>query len=246
MAGTAEVNPIGTWWYSPTSYFQKTADGKYVDINTESVGVGLGKHLGFNASVPVIPFPTQNYYQQQQYWFKWQINSDQNTYKFLSLPAFGMETRFVDENGDDKEGLFLLSHKRFKPFELYAQFGAYSHNPIQNAAGTPRTLNGAIMNYALSFEDVLSDAHGAGFVIEAFGQNQSNFSFYGKTNAPSWEYFSIAPELEFDWPDEPSFALAWEAGVFIPVVAHNYVYGYTPMITLTYYFNWNDRSRMAN
>jgi hypothetical protein len=245
VAGTAEVNPVGTWWYSAASYFQKLADAKYVDINTEGVGVGLGKNLGFNASVPVIPFPTDNYYQQQQYWFKWQINRDEETHHLLALPAFGMETRFVDQSGDDKEGVFFMAHKRFKPFELYAQLGAYSDNPIGNGPGAPETLNGMPFNYAISFEDVLSDAHSAGYVIEAFGQNQSNVSFYGKTNAPSWGYFSIAPEIEFNWPNKKSFALAWDFGCFIPVYAYNYVYGFTPMINLVYYFNWKDKSRMS-
>ena len=246
VAGTAEVNPIGTWWYSAASYLQKTQDAKFVDVNTEGVGIGLGKHLGFNVAMPVVPFTTQNYYQQQQYWFKWQISSDDHTRQFLSLPAFGMETRFVDQSGDDREGVFFLAHKRFKPFELYAQFGSYSHDAIDNGAGEAPTVNGVSFNYALSFEQVLSDAHSAGYVIEAFGQNQSNFSFYGKTNVPPWGWFSVSPEFEFNWPNTPSFALAWEIGCFLPVYAYNDIYGVTPMANLVYYFNWHDKSRMSN
>ncbi len=246
VAGTAEVNPIGTWFYSAASYLQKTSDGRFVDINTEGVGVGLGKDMGFNASVPVVPFPTQNYYQQQQYWFKWQVSRDEYTSRFLSPPALGIESRFVDQSGNDREGVFFLAHKRFRPFELYAQFGSYSHDPVSNGPGQPLSINGVSFNYALSFEQVLSDAHSFGYVFEAFGQNQSNFSFSGKTNVPSWGWFSIAPEIEFNWPNTRSFALAWDFGAFLPVYAHNYIYGVTPMANLVYYFNWRDKSRMSN
>jgi hypothetical protein len=238
LAGDAEVVPMGTWWLRPLTYFQNLGDGKYEAINTENVGVGLGNRLAFNASVPLVPYQTQNYFQEQQYWFKWEFMHDRDTYH-IAGQSYGVEARFVDQTDADKEGVFFLSHDRFKSLQFYAQLGAFSPNPVTNA-GQPQSINGVIFNYDLSLEHILNDSMNAGYILEAFGQNQSNYSFYGTTNAPGWGYLSIAPEFEFDWPNKKSFAIAWQAGVFLPVYAHNYVYGLMPVLSMIYHFNWGD------
>ena len=230
---------MGTWWLRPLTFLQKTGDGRYTAINTENVGIGMGEHLAFNASVPLAPYQTENYFQQQQYWFKWEFAHDWNTYS-LAGQSYGLEARFVDQTNENKEGLFFLAHNRFKRLQYYAQLGAFSPNPVENGAVLPQTVNGAIFNYDFSLEHTLTDSANAGYILEAFGQNQSNFSFYGKTNAPSWDYLLIAPEFEFDWPNTRSFALAWQAGVFIPVYVHNYVYGLMPVLSMISHFNWGD------
>ena len=158
----------------------------------------------------------------------------------------------IDQTGDGtfNEGLYLIMRKHFKPFMLYLQLGDIIENPTQVGAGftfnnglvsTPQAqsvVNGNLLYYAGAIEHVLNDTWGAGYLLEFFGESQSGQNlFFGAANSPAWSYFWLAPEIEVSWPNKGTVTVTWGAGVALPVYQSNYPQTYTPMGTITVYYN---------
>ncbi|EAY58041.1 MAG: hypothetical protein C75L2_00140030 [Leptospirillum sp. Group II 'C75'] len=158
----------------------------------------------------------------------------------------------VDQTGDGTfdEGVYLILRKHFKPFMFYLQVGDIIENPTQVGSGftfnngltvtqAPQSVvNGNLLYYAGAFEHVVNDTWGAGYLLEFFGESQSGQSLlFGAANAPAWSYFWLAPEVEVTWPYEGTVTVTWGAGVALPVYQSNYPQTYTPMGTVTIYYN---------
>ena len=253
LAYIAEQPPAGTWGYTPDLFAQELPDKRYFMENTQNFMFGLGNHLGFYASRPIVPFDSEAYFEATQFNFGWQMTKDENTSAFLSKPALGTEVSFVNSQEQNLEGLFFMAHKRDKPFEFYAQVGSYVQNSYAStlcgSSGTcdvARQIPGQLFIASLAFEQILDQRTAFGYIVEAFGEDQSLYSRFGKTNVAPWSYASVAPELELTWPNEPDHALTWRAGVMIPAYRNNYFPGYTPIAALTYFFNYRGRSLMSN
>ena len=249
----AEQPPAGTWGYTPYLFAQELPDKRYFMENTQNFGFGLGHRLGFYASRPIVPFEREAYFEATQFNFGWQITRDEDTSDLRAKPAIATELSFVSSQNENLEGLFIMAHKRFKPFEVYAQAASYFQNPYTSSlcgAGgvcdSAQERPGQQFIYSLAFEQILDEKHVFGYVVEAFGQNQADFSPFGAATAAPWNYLSIVPELEATWPDTPDQALTWRAGVMLPAYEHNYFSGATPIVALTYYFNYRGRSLMSN
>ncbi len=250
----AEQPPAGTWGYTPYLFAQELPDNRYFMENTQNFMFGLGNHLGFYASRPIVPFDREAYFEATQFNFGWQITKDENTSAFLAKPALATEVSFVNSQKQNLEGLFLMAHKRDKPFEFYAQAASYVQNSYMSSlcgssgssCGDTRQVPGQQFIASLAFEQILNQRHALGYIVEVFGEDQTFYSPFGKTNVTPWYYASAVPELELTWPNTPNHALTWRAGVMIPVCQHDYFPGYTPIAALTYFFNYRGRSLMSN
>ncbi len=158
----------------------------------------------------------------------------------------------VDQTGDGtfNEGLYVILRKHFKPFMLYLQAGDIIENPTQVEAGftfnnglvtTSRAqsvVNGNLLWFAGAFEHVLNDEWGAGYVLEFFGESQTGQNLlFGPANAPAWSFLWVDPGVEVTWPNSGRVEVTWGAGVAFPVYQSNYPITYTPMGTITMYYN---------
>lgn len=158
----------------------------------------------------------------------------------------------VDQTGDGQfnEGLFLIMRKHFKPFMLYLEIGDIVENPTQVEAGftlndgiTTTTQNQPVVNgnllwFSGAFEHVINDEWGAGYVLEFFGESQVGQNlFFGAANTPPWSFLWVDPGLELTWPNLTKFSVTWGVGMAFPVYQSNYPTTYTPMGTITVYYN---------
>lgn len=158
----------------------------------------------------------------------------------------------VDQTGDGtfNEALFLIVRKHVKPFMFYLQVGDIVENPTQVGSGftfnnaltttqaSQSVVNGNLFYYAGAFEHIVNDTWGAGYLLEFFGESQVGQNlFFGAANAPAWSYLWVAPEVEVTWPYEGTVTVTWGAGVALPVYQSNYPETYTPMGTITVYYN---------
>jgi hypothetical protein len=73
--------------------------------------------------------------------------------------------------------------------------------------------------------------------LEFFGESQSGQSLFGAANAPAWSFFWIDPAIEFSWPNEGAVTVTWGAGIALPVYQSNYPQTFTPLGTVTIYYN---------
>lgn len=154
-------------------------------------------------------------------------------------------------NGTYNQGISLLLRKRFKPFELYFQvtdliedptrvYGGYTFNngiTIVPPGQSLRMVDGNLLSYSGAFEHVLTD-WGLGYLLEFFGAWQSDQNiFFGRANAPGWSFLWIDPAIEFNWPNSRTFVATWGFGVALPVEQWGYPRIFTPMATVTFYWN---------
>ena len=200
-------------------------------------------------------------------WVKRQLTSDADVYHFWARPAVTIEGQVtlptghflnlnpqlygVDQTGDGtyNEGLYVILRKHFKPFMFYLQVGDIIENPTDVGPGftfnnglavtgaSQSVLNGNLLYYAGALEHVLNDKWGAGYVLEFFGESQSGQSLFGAANAPAWSFFWIDPAIEFSWPNEGAVTVTWGAGIALPVYQSNYPQTFTPLGTVTIYYN---------
>ncbi len=152
--------------------------------------------------------------------------------------------------GTFDEAFYLILRKHFRPFMFYLQLGDIIENPTSVGPGytmnnqtavttqAQKIVNGNIFYYAGALEHVLSDTWGAGYLIEFFGESQVGQSLlFGAANTPAWSFFWAAPELEISYPYEGSVTVTWGVGMAFPVYSSNYPQTYTPMGTITVYYN---------
>ncbi len=201
-------------------------------------------------------------------WFKRQFSSDGNAYSFWARPAMTLEAQFTlptgrylnldpnqyttDQTGDGSfdEGIYLILRKHFKPFMLYFQAGDILLNPttvgpgytMNNQMSTTtqpqKIVNGNLLYYAGSFEHVLNDTWGAGYLLEFFGESQDGQSLlFGTANTPAWSFIWVDPAIEITWPYEGPINITWGAGMAFPLYQSNYPRTYTPMGTISVYYN---------
>ncbi len=157
-----------------------------------------------------------------------------------------------DQTGDGtfNEGIYLLMRKHFKPFMLYLEAGDIIENPTQVGTGytfnnsiqttaSPQTvIDGNLLWFSGAFEHVLSDKWGAGYVLEFFGESQTGQSLlFGAANAPAWSFLWVDPGIELTWPDTERVSVTWGLAMGFPVYQSNYPATYTPMGTITVYYN---------
>ncbi len=286
FTGTAEVEPVGSWYLEPFAYDYITpgvsASSLYMPMR---LAVGLGHNLEFDTFLPLIQNwqgvdPSQGIDHSASHFgvgnthfeIKWELTSDANVYLPLAMPAIALTFDFwipsgqyqnlnpqdlgTDQlgNGTFNEGVMLLVRKHFKPFMFYFQVGDIVENPATVGAGytfnngltqipfgspaSVHMVDGNLTYYAGAFEHILNTEWGAGYLLEFYGETQSGSSlFFGNANAPAWSFFWLAPEVEVTWPHTQKFAATWGAGVALPVYQSNYPHTYTPMGTVTFYFN---------
>jgi hypothetical protein len=157
-----------------------------------------------------------------------------------------------DQTGDGTfdEGIYLIMRKHFKPFMLYLEAGDIIENPTQVGTGytfnngiqttsSPQTVvDGNLLWFSGAFEHVLSDKWGAGYVLEFFGESQTGQSLlFGAANAPAWSFLWVDPGIELTWPDTERLSVTWGLAMGFPVYQSNYPATYTPMGTITVYYN---------
>ncbi len=158
----------------------------------------------------------------------------------------------VDQTGDGSfdEGLYLVMRKHFKPFMLYLELGDIIENPTQVGAGftfdnalvtTPQAqtvVNGNLLWFSGAFEHVLNDKWGAGYVLEFFGESQTGQNLlFGPANAPAWSFLWVDPGIEITWPDTERVSVTWGLAMGFPIYQSDYPATYTPMGTITVYYN---------
>ncbi len=158
----------------------------------------------------------------------------------------------TDQTGDGSfnEGIYFILRKHFKPFMIYFQAGDILLNPttvgpgytMDNQMGMTtqpqKIINGNLLYYAGAFEHVLNDTWGAGYVLEFFGESQAGQSLlFGAANTPAWSFIWIDPGIEITWPYKGPINITWGAGMAFPLYQSNYPQTYTPMGTITVYYN---------
>jgi len=281
FTGTAEVEPVGSFFYEPYWYdYLQPGLGFSTLSMPQRLSVGLIKNWEFDVSVPLISntgtYPTtpagtaiSNFgIGDTLVWLKQQLTDDGDPFHFWSRPAMTLEYQFtlptghylnlnpqmytVDQTGDGtfNEGIYLILRKHFRPFMLYLQLGDIVENPTQVETGftfnngiasttkSQNVVNGNLLWFSGAFEHVLNDEWGAGYVLEFFGESQAGQSlFFGAANAPAWSFLWIDPGLELTWPDTEKVSVTWGVGMGLPVYQSNYPTTYTPMGTITVYYN---------
>ena len=153
-------------------------------------------------------------------------------------------------NGTFGEGVYLIARKHFKPFMLYLEAGDIIENPTQVGAGytfnnslqttsSPQTvIDGNLFWFSGAFEHVLSDKWGTGYFLEFFGESQTGQSLlFGAANAPAWTFLWADPGIEVTWPDTKRVSVTWGVAMGFPLYQSNYPPTYTPMGTITVYYN---------
>ncbi|MHB8370830.1 MAG: hypothetical protein ACYDBP_14280 [Leptospirales bacterium] len=285
FTGTAEVEPVGSWYIEPFAYDYMAPGVSASSLSMPMrLGVGLGHNIEFDTFLPLIqnwqgvaPFQGINHSASHfgvgntHFEVKWQITSDGNVYLPFAVPAMALTFDFwipsgqyqnlnpqdygTDQlgNGTYNEGVMFLLRKHVKPFMVYIQLGDIVENPsavgpgytfnngtdqIPWNSGSVHMVDGNLTYYAGALEYVANTEWGAGGLLELYGETQSGTSlFFGPANAPAWSFLWIAPEVEITWPHAQKFSATWGAGVALPVTESNYPKTYTPMGTVTLYFN---------
>ncbi len=154
-------------------------------------------------------------------------------------------------NGTYDLGLGIQVHKMADPFQFYLQLTDYVMFPsdvqgpyyFDNSAPLPlgtslHMVDGNLFSCSAAIEHVLDPRIGFGYLLEIYGETQGSGNLvFGRANAPAWSALWLAPELEVTWPNQPTFAISWGAGVALPVAESNYPSQIIPMATATFYFN---------
>ena len=280
FTGTAEVEPIGSWYIEPFAY-------DFLSAGTSSLympmrlAIGMGHNLELDTFLPLeqnwvgpplSPAGTSASHfgvGNTHFEIKWELTSDGNVFLPLEMPAIALTFDFwipsgqyqnlnpqdygADQlgNGTYNEAVMLLVRKHVKPFIFYFQVGDIVENPstvgvgytfnngiTSNAQPNFHMVDGNLLYYAGAFEHVIDTEWGAGYLLEFYGETQSNQNlFFGPANAPPFSFLWWAPEVEVTWPHEKKFSATWGAGVALPVYQSNYPRTITPMGTVTFYIN---------
>ncbi len=183
FTGTAEVDPIGSWYIEPVFAYDFLSAGSSSLYNPMRLSIGLGHNLELDTFIPLIqnwespPLTpagiTASHFGAGNTHFeiKWQLTSDGNVYLPLSRPAIGLTFDFwipsgqyqnlnpqdygADQlgNGTYNEAVMLLVRKHVKPFMIYLQVGDIVENPATVGVGYTFN-NGLTSNSQPSFHMV--------------------------------------------------------------------------------------------
>ena len=164
FTGTAEVEPIGSWYLEPFAYDFLSPGVSYLYAPMR-LAIGLGHNLELDTFLPLeqtwvgspqIPAGRSASYfgvGNTHFEIKWELTSDGNVYLPLARPAIALTFDFwipsgkylnlnpqdysADQlgNGTFNEGLMLLVHKHVKPFMFYFQLGDIVENPSTVGVG---------------------------------------------------------------------------------------------------------------
>lgn len=164
FTGTAEVEPIGSWYLEPFAYDFMSPGVSNLSMPMR-LAVGLGHNLELDTYLPL----EQNWVGPPQtpaghsasyfgvgnthFEVKWQLTSDGDVYLPLAMPAIALSFDFwvpsgqyqnlnpqdfsADQlgNGTFNEGVFVLMRKHVKPFMFYLQVGDIVENPSTVGVG---------------------------------------------------------------------------------------------------------------
>ena len=164
FTGTAEVEPIGSWYLEPFAYDFMSPGVSYLYMPMR-LAVGLGHDLEIDSFLPLeqtwVGAPQSPAGKSASVFgvgnthfeIKWQLTSDENVYLPLAMPAIALTFDFwvpsgqyqnlnpqdysADQlgNGTFNEGVFVLVRKHVKPFMFYLQVGDILENPSTVGAG---------------------------------------------------------------------------------------------------------------
>ncbi|MCL4461999.1 MAG: hypothetical protein M1297_09905 [Nitrospirae bacterium] len=182
FTGTAEVEPIGSWYLEPFAYDFMSPGVSYLYMPMR-LAVGLGHNLEIDSFLPLEQTwvgPPQSPAGKSASVFgvgnthfevKWQLTSDEDVYLPLAMPAIALSFDFwvpsgqyqnlnpqdysADQlgNGTFNEGVFVLVRKHVKPFMFYLQLGDILENPSTVGVGYEFD-NGITHNLAPNFHMV--------------------------------------------------------------------------------------------
>ena len=171
FTGTAEVEPIGSW-YLETFAYDGLSPGSSSLYMPMRLAIGLGHNLEFDSFIPLIQnwqgFPTTPQGASSSHFgvgnthfeVKWGLTSDEDVYLPFARPAIALTFDFwipsgqyqnlnpqdfgADQlgNGTYNEAVMLLVRKHFKPFMIYLQAGDIIENP--STVGVGYTFNNGI------------------------------------------------------------------------------------------------------
>jgi len=168
FTGTAEVEPVGSWYLEPFAYddLSPGSSSLYMPMR---LAVGLGHNLEFDTFLPLIqnwqspPLTPQGTSSSHfgvgntHFEVKWELTSDENVFLPLAMPAIALTFDFwipsgqyqnlnpqdygADQlgNGTYNEAIMLLVRKHVKPFMFYFQLGDIVENPA--TVGVGYTMN---------------------------------------------------------------------------------------------------------
>ena len=171
FTGTAEVEPIGSWYLEPFAYdgLSPGSSSLYMPMR---LAIGLGHNLEFDSFIPLIQnwqgFPTTPQGTSSSHFgvgnthfeVKWGLTSDEDVYLPFARPAIALTFDFwipsgqyqnlnpqdygADQlgNGTYNEAIMLLVRKHFKPFIIYLQAGDIIENP--STVGVGYTFNNGL------------------------------------------------------------------------------------------------------
>ena len=164
FTGTAEVEPIGSWYLEPFVY-DSISPGSSSYYMPMRLAVGLGHNLELDTFIPLIdnvegpPITpsgqSANHFGVGNTHFevKWQIASDEDVYLPLARPSVALTFDFWVPsgqyqnlnpqqyganqlgNGTFNEAVMLLVRKHVKPFMFYLQVGDIVENPTTVGVG---------------------------------------------------------------------------------------------------------------
>jgi hypothetical protein len=165
FTGTAEVEPIGSWYLEPIFVYDFLTAGSSSLYNPVRLAIGLGHNLELDTYIPLIqnqespPLTPQGTSSSHfgagntHFEIKWQLFSDADVYQPLARPAIALDFNFwipsgqyqnlnpqdygADQlgNGTYNEAIQLLLRKHVKPFIFYFQLGDIVENPSTVGAG---------------------------------------------------------------------------------------------------------------
>ena len=177
FTGTAEVEPIGSWYLEPVFAYDFLSAGSSSLYNPMRLSIGLGHNLEFDTFIPLIqnsesppltPARTSASHfgaGNTHFEIKWELTSDANVYLPLAMPAIALTFDFwvpsgqyqnlnpqnygADQlrNGTYNEGVMFLLRKHVKPFMIYLQVGDIIENP--STVGVGYTFNNGIASNSL-------------------------------------------------------------------------------------------------
>ncbi len=172
FTGTAEADPIGSWYLEPVFVYDFLSAGSSSLYNPMRLSIGIGHNLELDTFIPLIqneespPLTpagtTASHFGAGNTHFeiKWQLTSDANVFLPLARPAIALTFDFwipsgqyqnlnpqdygADQmgNGTYNEAIMLLVRKHVKPFMFYFQFGDIVENP--STVGVGYTFNNSI------------------------------------------------------------------------------------------------------
>ena len=269
---------VEPWMYN----YRTPSQGGSTYYMPERLAIGLGHNLEFDtwqtiegniAGRPLTPRGVQvgawgigNFHAQLKY--EWM--ADEDTYSFFAWPTISNSFDIyvptgnyrnlnpnlygTDQfgNGTWNEEVNLLLRKRFKPFDLYGEFGDMIEDPthvgpgytFNNGIGVvppgvyQRVVDGNLLWWAGAFEHVLDLEHGIGYILEFYGEWQADRNlFFGRANAPSFSFLWAVPTIEFNWPTTRTLVCTWGFGVALPVMQYNTPRTFAPIATVTFFWN---------